>query len=165
MADQQQNVDERVEAVVEQHDAQQEYQQRERENEEARVEREKTLARLLSVGCLQSIHKEGRTKFKGPLVQLVSQRLLLLWGVRFPEEVEVTFSAPENRAKLDATIYQKDSVIEEVGQSSESPEPAAASSPNRKRRKLFDCPYCKPKKSFTDDDKLAQHLSFAHMFD
>ena len=79
--------------------------------------------------------------------------------------MEVTFSTPENRANLDATSLEKDSVIEEVGQSSDRPEPAVTSLPDRKRRKLLDCPYCKPKKSFTDDNKLAQHLSFAHMFD
>ena len=91
--------------------------------------------------------------------------LLLLWGIRFPEEVEVTFSAPENRANLDATILEKDLFIEEVGQSSDRPEAAVASTPDLKRRKLLDCPFFKPKKSFTDDDKLARYLSFAHIFD
>ena len=47
---------------------------------------------------------------------------LLLLGILFPEEVEVTFSAPENRANLDATILEKDSVIKEVEQSSDKPE-------------------------------------------
>ena len=60
-------------------------------------------------------------------LEKLSQRLLLLWGNRFPEEVEVTFSAPENRVNLNATIFQKDSVIEEVGQSSNRPEPAVTS--------------------------------------
>ena len=36
--------------------------------------------------------------------------------------MEVTFSAPENRANLDATILEKDSVIKEVEQSSDKPE-------------------------------------------
>ena len=76
----------------------------------------------------------------------------------------MTFSAPENRTNFEATIFEKDSVIKEVVQSSDRPEPAVTSSPDRRRRKLLDCPYCKPKKSFTDDNKLAQHLSFAHMF-
>ena len=39
----------------------------------------------------------------------------------------MTFSAPENRANMDATILEKDSVIEEVGQSSDRPEPAVTS--------------------------------------
>ena len=56
----------------------------------------------------------------------LSQMSLLLWGIRFPEEVEVTFSAPENRTNLDATIFQKDSVIEEVGQSSDGLERACS---------------------------------------
>ena len=57
----------------------------------------------------------------------LSQMSLLLWGIRFPEEVEETFSAPENRANLDAPILEKDSVIEEVGQSIDRPEPAVTS--------------------------------------
>ena len=60
-------------------------------------------------------------------LEQLSQRLLLLWGSRIPEEVEVTFSAPENGANLNATIFQKDSVIKEVGQSSNRPEPAVTS--------------------------------------
>ena len=60
----------------------------------------------------------------------LSQMSLLLWGIRFPEEVEVTFSAPENRANLDATILEKDSVIKEVGQLNDRPEPAVTSSPD-----------------------------------
>ena len=72
----------------------------------------------------------------------------------------MTFSAPENRTNSEATIFEKDSVIEEVRQSSDRPEPAVTLSPDRKRRKLLDCHYCKPEKSFTDDEKLTQYLSF-----
>ena len=112
---------------------------------------------------------EGPLRILGPLtgqgvdkLEKPSQRLVLHWGIWFPEEAEVTCSAPENRANLDATIFL--SVIEEVGQSSDTPKRAVTSSPDQKRRKLY-YPYCKTKKSFRDDDKLAQHLSFVHMFD
>ena len=47
---------------------------------------------------------------------MISHRSLQLWGIRFPEEEEVTFPAPAMTANLDATIIASDQVIAEVGQ-------------------------------------------------
>ena len=55
----------------------------------------------------------------GPSVEkleMISPRSLQLWGIRFPEEEEVTFPAPATTANLDATIIARDQVIAEVGQ-------------------------------------------------
>ena len=74
-------------------------------------------------------HKRIQTKagvhlpISGPLtgpsvekLEMISPRSLQLWGIRFPEEEEVTFSAPATTANLDATIIASDQVIAEVGQ-------------------------------------------------
>ena len=74
-------------------------------------------------------HKRIQTKagvhlpISGPLtgpsvekLEMISPRSLQLWGIRFPEEEEVTFPAPATMANLDATIIARDQVIAEVGQ-------------------------------------------------
>ena len=74
-------------------------------------------------------HKRIQTKARvhlpisGPLtgpsvekLEMISPRSLQLWGIRFPEEEEVTFSARATTANLDATIIARDQVIAEVGQ-------------------------------------------------
>ena len=74
-------------------------------------------------------HKRIQTKggvhlpISGPLtrpsvekLEMISPRSLQLWGIRFPEEEEVTFSARATTANLDATIIARDQVIAEVGQ-------------------------------------------------
>ena len=70
-------------------------------------------------------HKRIQTKagvhlpISGPSVEnleMISPRSLQLWGIRFPEEEEVTFSARATIANLDATIIARDQVIAEVGQ-------------------------------------------------
>ena len=74
----------------------------------------------------------------------------------------MTFPAPATTANLDATIIARDQVIAEVGQTDpqEDPQPT-----ERKRRKLIQCPICRPSRTFTDEEKLAQHLSVFHVFD
>ena len=55
-------------------------------------------------------------------------------------------------AYLDATILTKDSVIAEVGVADE--EDLLPSVPEPKKRKMFQCPSCKPSISFSDEKKL-----------
>ena len=70
----------------------------------------------------------------------------------------MTFSAPATTANLDATIIARDQVIAEVGQT----DPQVPQPTERKRRKLIQCPICR---TFTDEEKLAQHMSVFHVFD
>ena len=113
-------------------------------------------------GRSSSAHLSG--PLTGPSVEkleMISPRSLQLWGIRFPEEEEVTFSARATTANLDATIIARDQVIAEVGQTDpQDPQPT-----ERKRRKLIQCPICRPSRTFTDEEKLAQHLSVFHVFD
>ena len=87
---------------------------------------------------------------------------LLLLGILFPEEVEVTFSAPENRANLDATILEKDSLIEEIGQSSDRPERVCSYFVAwTKEEKVIRQPLLHAEKYFTYDNKLGPRLKSA----
>ena len=118
-------------------------------------------------------HKRIQTKagvhlpISGPLtgpsvekLEMISPRSLQLWGIRFPEEEEVTFSARATTANLDATIIASDQVIAEVGQT----DPRVPQPTEPKRRKLIQCPICRPSRTFTDEEKLAQHMSVFHIF-
>ena len=71
---------------------------------------------------------------------------------RFTSEVEVVFNARTITAYLDATILTKDSVIADVGVADE--EDLLPSVPEPKKRKMFQCPSCKPSISFSDEKKL-----------
>ena len=67
----------------------------------------------------------------------------------------------EPTANLDATIIAKDQVITEVGHT----DPQDTQPTERKRRKLIQCLICRPSRTFTDEEKLAQHMSVFHVFD
>ena len=82
---------------------------------------------------------------------------------RFTSEVEVVFNARTITAYLDATILTKDSVIAEVGVADE--EDLLPSVPEPKKRKMFQCPSCKPSRSFSDEKKLVEHMDVSHVFD
>ena len=100
----------------------------------------------------------------GPSVEkleMISPRSLQLWGIQFPEEEEVTFSARATTANLDATIIARDQVIAKVSQT----DPQVPQPTERKRRKLIQCPICRPSRTFTDEEKHAKHMSFFHVFD
>ena len=76
---------------------------------------------------------------------------------RFTSEVEVVFNARTITAYLDATILTKDSVIAEVGVADE--EDLLPSVPEPKKRKMFQCPSCKPSRSFSDSSERRNLLS------
>ena len=73
----------------------------------------------------------------------------------------MTFSARATIANLDATIIARDQVIAEVGQT----DPQVPQPTERKRQKLIQCLICRPSRTFTDEEKLAQHMSVFHVFD
>ena len=37
--------------------------------------------------------------------------------------------------------------------------------PEPKKRKMFQCPSCKPSRSFSDEKKLVEHMDVSHVFD
>ena len=96
-------------------------------------------------------------------LEVLSPRTLELWGIRFPSEVDVVFNARTTTANPDATIMTKDAVIAEVGDANE--EDLQPSSPEPKKRKMFQCPSCKPSRSFSDERKLIEHMDVCHFFD
>ena len=96
-------------------------------------------------------------------LEVLSPRTLELWGIRFPLEVNVVFNARTTTANPDATIMTKDAVIAEVGDANE--EDLQPSSPEPKKRKMFQCPSCKPSRSFSDERKLIEHMDVCHFFD
>ena len=96
-------------------------------------------------------------------LEVLSPRTLELWGIRFPSEVDVVFNARTTTANPDATIMTKDAVIAEVGDANE--EDLQPSSPEPKKCKMFQCPSCKPSRSFSDERKLIEHMDVCHFFD
>lgn len=93
----------------------------------------------------------------GSLEQL-APGTLSLWGILFVEETEVLFNARKEKVNLDGTILgQERGLFLEVG----LPQPAT-SPPARKKRKMLVCPFCKVTRSFSDEDKLREHISFDH---
>ena len=105
----------------------------------------------------------------GPRVEalkLLPSASLAVWGIRFPQETEVVFNARRTSANLDATILQQDKVVLQVGQSTSRGEPQQPV-PNplpsgRLQRKLFSCPFCSTSRTFSDEEKLRQHLRSDH---
>ena len=96
-------------------------------------------------------------------LEVLSPWTLELWEIRFPLEVDVFFNARTTTANPDATIMTKDGVIAEVGDAKE--EDLQPSSPEPKKRKMFQCPSCKPSRSFSDERKLIEHMDVCHFFD
>ena len=37
--------------------------------------------------------------------------------------------------------------------------------PEPKKRKMFQCPSCKPSRSFSDEKKFVEHMDVSHVFD
>ena len=75
----------------------------------------------------------------------------------------MVFNARTTTANPDATIVTKDAVIAEVGDANE--EDLQPSAPEPKKRKMFQCPSCKPSISFSDEKKLVEHMDVCHFFD
>ena len=96
-------------------------------------------------------------------LEMLSPKTLELWGIRFPSEVDIVFNARTTTANPDATIMTKDAVIAEVGDANEVD--LLPSSPEPKKRKMFQCPSCKPSRSFSDEKKLIEHMDVCHFFD
>jgi hypothetical protein len=105
----------------------------------------------------------------GPRVEALKRlpsASLAVWGIRFPQETEVVFNARRTSANLDATILQQDQVVLQVGQSTsrhELQQPVPNPLPSgRLQRKLFCCPFCSTSRTFSDEEKLRQHLRSDH---
>ena len=75
----------------------------------------------------------------------------------------MVFNARTTTANPDATIVTKDAVIAEVGDANE--EDLQPSAPEPKKRKMFQCPSCKPSRSFSDEKKFVEHMDVSHVFD
>ena len=91
-------------------------------------------------------------------LEVLSPRTLELRGIRFPSEVDVVINARTTTANPEATIMTKDAVIAEVGDANEE-------DLQPKKRKMFQCPSCKPSRSFSDERKLIEHMDNCHFFD
>ena len=92
-------------------------------------------------------------------LEVLSPRMLELWGIRFPSEVDVVFNARTTTANPEATIMTKDAVIAEVGDANE--EDLQPSSPEPKKRKCFSAPPANPPDHFRMRGNLLNTWTFA----
>ena len=61
------------------------------------------------------------------------------------------------------SLPESQPAIAEVGDANE--EDLQPSSPEPKKRKMFQCPSCKPSRSFLDERKPIEHMDVCHFFD
>ena len=85
---------------------------------------------------------------------------LRLWGIRFEKSTNVKFQCKKEVANLDATKLTVDPALAVVGGSSKEADEAQ---PTRLKRKLFQCSYCV--KSFSEEEKLVQHIDTEHFME
>ena len=126
----------------------------------------KDMIGLDAIDHLELTNKRGESVTKPILgvevdkLRKLNPAILKLWNIRFEKSTNVKLQCKKEVANLDATILRVDPALAVVGGSSKDADEAQ---PTRPKRKLFQRSYCV--KSFSEEEKLVQHIDREHFME
>ena len=121
----------------------------------------KDMISLNAIDHLELTNRRGESvQINKPILGVEVDRSLKLWGIRFEKTTNVDFKCKKEVANLDATILRVDPALAVDGGCSQDADESQATRP---KRKLFQCSYCV--RSFSEEEKLVQHLDTEHFME